>query len=149
MLQLDPGTTGYICLDYQFTGTVPSGFTPNIGLTKTVSSNESFGAYACWAVNGSEEFSCPGFHVSYAVGTVSTRMTVKANITVDSGARQGIYWLQVKHCSPVVFIIGQPPSKISEAATGFLTSCVTALNAPTVRIVGVSGIRVAVLSVVS
>jgi hypothetical protein len=148
-LQLDLGSTGYICLDYQFNGAVPPGFTPNIWLTETISSNRSFGAYACWVGNGSGDFLCPGFHVSYAVRTYSTRMTVKVNIVIDSSAKEGIYWIQVKHCSPTIFIVGRPPSKISRTATGDFLSCVTSINPtpPIVRIFGISGIRVVTLSV--
>ena len=145
VLQLDPGRSGYLCLDYQFKNGAPSGFTPNLGLTGTSSSNDVFSAFLCGAQNGTELFACPGIHVSTAVLAGTNKVGV--NITADSAARQGVYWLQLQPCSPTVFIIGQPPSKLSADAAGATLSCITSLNAPTVRIVGLLGIRVLALSV--
>src|SRR2546425_4331297 len=124
VLQLDLGSSGYLCLDYQFKIGAPSGFTPSLGLAATNSSKGVFTAFLCGAQNGTA-FACPGIHVSTAVLPGTTKVGV--NITADSTARQGVYWLQLQPCSLTVLIIGQPPPKLSADAVGASVSCITVL----------------------
>lgn len=147
-LQLDPGTTGYICLDYQFPGGAPAAFQPDIGLAETTDTASSFSVLNCMAENGTKSFGCPGMHLSFEILPGTT--TVGVNITVDSTANQGIYWLWIgQPCSPTVLYVGQPPSEISREEAGGYLSCITGLSSPSVQVVGILGFRITTLNVAS
>jgi hypothetical protein len=153
ILQLNTGSTGSICLDYQFQNGAPAVFRPSIEISKTNSSDGTFIAVACESTNGSEVFRCPGIHLSYEVAELLPSPgphTVGVNITVDSTAKQGVYWLWLGvPCSPTVLYVGQPPSRLSLEEAGGVISCIALLNAPSVRIAGILGFNVVSMQVSS
>lgn len=145
VLQLDPGSKGYLCLNYQFHNGVPSGFTPNVVLTVV----DSTGAFACGVNNGTIAAGCQGIHIASQLGEVDYAKgytVIGVNITTDSTVRQGPYWLQIEPCSPTVMFVGQPPSNISEWVAGGMLLCVTVFGAPSVSIIGVIGFRTMTLN---
>ena len=151
ILQLDPGSKGYLCLDYRFQGAVPANYTPGIGITSTTSSGGTFSARGCGSNNVSAVVECPGIHISFHTARLfspPSSFVAGVNITTDPTVREGVYWLWFgQPCTLVVLYIGPPPVRLSGVQVGGAISCVMVSPAPTVRIAGILGLRVETVSV--
>ena len=137
---LAPGSTGVICVSYQFRSSGTYSFsTPDFGPLN----GSSFRACGPGdSFNGSTLASCRHLSITATPASVvnsrAQNFTVAYTIQADSNA-EGLYWFFVGSCDPIVLAVGSAPASVPAP----VLTCVSSTSGPSGEAVsGVSNVSV-------
>lgn len=130
-----------VCASYSFNRTGIASFSNDYGPINGSSFN------SCGARNGTEVFACQGLSItafpSAASHLAGQTLTIAYKISASEGLKNGMYWLFIGSCSPIVLVVGPIPADISSWDTGAALSCISSLSDPaTSQVAGVTNINV-------